>query len=37
VSRQIKNLSKVNLSGAKIIGSWRSPKTNIIYSMPSWT
>ena len=32
VSRQIKNLSKVNLTGAKIIGSWRDPKTNIIYS-----
>jgi hypothetical protein len=33
VSRQIKNLSKVNLTGAKIIGSWRDPKTNIIYSV----
>ena len=33
VSRQIKNLSKVNLTGAKIIGSWRDPKTNIIYSI----
>ncbi|MFH0934983.1 MAG: hypothetical protein V1879_07245 [Pseudomonadota bacterium] len=33
VSRQIKNLSKVNLAGAKIIGSWRDPKTNIIYSI----
>lgn len=33
VSRQIKNLTKVNLSGAKIIGSWRDPKTNIIYSI----
>jgi hypothetical protein len=33
VSRQIKNLSKVNLTGAKIIGSWRDPKTNIIYSL----
>jgi hypothetical protein len=33
VSRQIKNLSKVNLTGARIIGSWRDPKTNIIYSI----
>jgi hypothetical protein len=33
VSRQIKNLSKINLTGAKIIGSWRDPKTNIIYSI----
>jgi len=33
VSRQIRNLSKVNLTGAKIIGSWRDPKTGIIFSM----
>lgn len=33
VSRQIKALSKVNLTGARIIGSWRDPKTNIIYSI----
>jgi hypothetical protein len=33
VSREIKNISKVNLSGARIIGSWRDPKTNIIYSI----
>lgn len=33
VTRQIKNISKVNLTGAKIIGSWRDPKTNIIYSI----
>jgi hypothetical protein len=33
VSRQVKALSKVNLTGAKIIGSWRDPKTNIIYSI----
>lgn len=33
VSRQIKNLSRVNLTGARIIGSWRDPKTNIIYSV----
>jgi hypothetical protein len=33
VSRQIKNLSKVNLTGAKIIAHWRDPKTNIIYAI----
>lgn len=33
VSRQIKNLTKVNLSGARIIGNWRDPKTSIIYSI----
>lgn len=33
VSRQIKNVSKVNLAGAKIIGNWRDPKTNTIYSI----
>ena len=33
VSRQIKALTKVNLTGAKIIGSWRDPKTFIIYSI----
>lgn len=33
VSRQIRNLSKVNLSGARIIGNWRDPKTNMIYSI----
>ncbi|MBI5626602.1 MAG: hypothetical protein HY935_05300 [Nitrosomonadales bacterium] len=33
VSRQIKALTKVNLAGAKIIGNWRDPKSNIIYSI----
>lgn len=33
VSRQIKSLTKVNLSGARIIGNWRDPKTNVIYSI----
>ena len=33
VSRQIKALTKVNLSGARIIGSWRDKKSNIIYSI----
>ena len=33
VTRQIRNITKVNLAGARIIGSWRDPKTNIIYSI----
>lgn len=33
VTRQINALTKVNLTGAKIIGSWRDPKSNIIYSI----
>jgi hypothetical protein len=33
VSRQIRNLTKVNLAGARIIGSWRDVKTGIIYSI----
>lgn len=33
VSRQIKALTKVNLTGSRIIGSWRDSKTNIIYSI----
>ncbi len=33
VTRQIRNLTKVNLAGAKIIGNWRDPKSNIIYSI----
>jgi len=33
VSREIKALTKVNLAGAKVLGRWRDPKTNIIYSV----
>lgn len=33
VTRQVRNLSKANLAGARIIGSWRDPKTNIVYSI----
>jgi len=33
VTRQIKALTKVNLTGARVIGSWRDKKTNIIYSI----
>jgi len=33
VSRQVKNLSKVNLAGAKIIARWQDKKTSIVYSI----
>ena len=33
VSRQIRNLTKVNLSGVKIIGHWRNEKDNTIFSI----
>jgi hypothetical protein len=33
VSQQINNLSKINLSGAKIIGHWKDDKTGTIYSI----
>jgi hypothetical protein len=33
VSRDIQNITKVNLTGAKIIGNWRDKKTGIIYSI----
>lgn len=33
VSRQIKNTTRVNLAGARIIGSWRDPKSNTIWSI----
>jgi len=33
ISRQINNLSKINLTGAKIIGRWRDKRTNTIYSI----
>lgn len=33
LSQQIKAVTKVNLSGAKIIARWKDPKTNIIYSL----
>jgi hypothetical protein len=33
VSRQIRNLSKVNLSGVKIIGHWRNDKDDTIFSI----
>ncbi len=33
VTQQIKNLTKVNLAGARIIAHWRHEKTNTIYSL----
>ena len=33
VSRQIKNTTRINMAGARIIGSWRDPKTNVIWSI----
>jgi hypothetical protein len=33
VSRQIKNLTKVNLSGAKIVARWQDPKSHYVYSI----
>ncbi len=33
VSREIKSLTKMNLSGAKIIGRWKDDKTGTIYSL----
>jgi len=33
VSRQIKNLSKVNLAGAKIIARWQDKKTSLVYAI----
>lgn len=33
VSRQIRNLSKVNLSGVKIIGHWKHDGSNTIYAI----
>jgi len=33
ISREIKSLTKMNLSGAKIIGRWKNKKTGTIYSL----
>jgi hypothetical protein len=33
ISRQIKNISNINLTGSRIIGHWRDEKTNVIYSL----
>jgi len=33
ISREIKNLTKMNLSGAKIIGRWKDEKSGTIYSI----
>jgi hypothetical protein len=33
ISRQINNVSRINLTGSRIIGHWRDQKTNVIYSL----
>ncbi len=33
VTRQIRNLTRVNLSGARILGHWKDPKTGTIYAI----
>lgn len=33
VSREINAVTKINLSGAKVIGRWRDKRTNVIYSI----
>jgi len=33
VSRQIKNTTKINMAGTRIIGSWRDPASNTIWSL----
>ncbi len=33
ISREIKNLTKINLSGTRIIGRWKDKKTGTIYSL----
>ena len=33
VSRQIKAVTKLNLSGSKIIGRWKDTRTNLVYSI----
>jgi hypothetical protein len=33
ISRQINNVSQINLTGSRIIGHWRDEKTNAIYSL----
>jgi hypothetical protein len=33
VSRQIKNLTKVNLSGARIVARWQDPRSHHVYSI----
>jgi hypothetical protein len=33
ISRQIENLTKINLSGSRVLGRWRDKKKNVIYSI----
>lgn len=33
LSREIENVTRINLTGARIIGRWRDTKSNVIYSL----
>ncbi len=33
VSREIENVTRLNLTGARIIGRWRDTRTNVIYAL----
>ncbi|MBK8163523.1 MAG: hypothetical protein IPK65_10395 [Gammaproteobacteria bacterium] len=33
ISRQIENITRVNLAGSRIIGRWRDEKTGVIYAL----
>ncbi len=33
ISREVKAVSKINLSGARIIGRWKDPNTKMVYSI----
>lgn len=33
ISQQIDNITRVNLTGSRIIGRWRDKKTNVIYAL----
>lgn len=33
VERQIQNVSRINLTGARIIAHWKQPKTGVIYAL----
>ena len=33
ITRQIDNITKINLTGARVIGHWRDEKTNTVYSI----
>lgn len=33
LSREIENVTRINLTGARVIGRWRDTKSNVIYSL----